>query len=216
MDGIPFAADLGRGLHGVALAVADWREPLLAAILVAESIPIIGFAAPGLTVLVAAGFLAAQLPAAEAARLALTAFAAIFLADLAMFAAGRFGTAKIPLLARWVGPDGALARGLAAQPPSILIFYQFPPYSRMFAPLLFGAGRHPWSRWTGLSAAATGLFVAACFGGGLAAALSARSLAGAISGAGTIAVVFSAGLIGWLGTCLWRWWRMGRETGSGG
>jgi membrane protein DedA with SNARE-associated domain len=213
VDAIPFAADLG--LDGIASAVADCREQRLAAVLVAEVIPVVGFAAPGLTVLVAAGFFAAQLLAAEAARLALTAFAAIFLADLAMFAAGRFGIARIRLLARWVGPEAVFARELLAQPRSFLIFYQFPPYSRMFAPLLFGAGGQPWPRWTALSAAATALFVAACFGGGLAAGLSARSLAGAVSGAGAVAIAFSAGLIAWLGTFLWRLWGMRRRVRDG-
>lgn len=193
--------------QAVALLLLDWREPLLFIILAAECVPLLGFAAPGLIVLVAAGFVAAGLDLAAAARLFATALAAIATADLALFALGRWGSARSARLARWIGPRAALGRELAGQPNRLLLFYQFPPYSRMFGPLMLGSSEIGWGRWLGLCGAGTLLFVLAFFGAGLAAANLATGLAGMISAAGTVALIFGFAFIAWAAAMARRLWR---------
>lgn len=182
----------------------EWREPVLCIVLMAECIPVLGIIAPGLIILVLAGFVAGGADALEAVSLALTAFSAIFLTNLALFGVGKVGANSNSVVRRLIGDRGAFGQELAAQPNSILLLYQFPPYSRMFAPLLLGAAGLRWRRWLVLSAAATLAFVTVFFGMGFVAARLGRDTSGAATWAGGASAVSVLAFGAWIAVLLTR------------
>lgn len=175
-----------------------WGGPLLFAVMAAECIPLAGFAAPGLVVLVVAGFLAAGTSSWEAAGYLLWALSGVLVADTVLFALGRIGGERQPWLRGVIARHGRLRRELLAQPYPVLLLYQFPPYSRMFAPLVLGAAKLPWSAWLRLTIPAALLFVGSFFGLGSAAGLAGRGVNGAAGAASLASAVFALGFFAWL------------------
>jgi membrane protein DedA with SNARE-associated domain len=204
---VSLAEQSGQGAAALLALLQEWREPLLFAILALECVPVIGFVAPGLIALVLAGYASAGLPAGEALRLAAAAFAGVFLADTVCFAAGRAAGERSLWIARLAGPRAPLGEELGAQPAAVLLFYQFPPYSRMFAPLFLGSAAFEWRRWLSLSAAATAAFVGAFFALGFAAARISTAATGAASLAGAVSLVFALLFGGWAVRIAVRLWR---------
>jgi membrane protein DedA with SNARE-associated domain len=184
-----------------------WREPLLALMLVGECMPLVGFAAPGLIALALAGFIAVDLGPFAGIRLFLIACAAIFFTDLGMFAMGRLGSRRSALVARFVGPRAAFGKELQRQPDRWLLFYQFPPYARMFAPVLLGNVQLEWRRWLAVSTLATLIFVVTFFGLGVAAALLHEKVAGVVAASGLLIFISMSGLLVWCLGFAGRLWR---------
>jgi len=163
-----------------------------------ESLPIAGFVLPGLSILVIAGFLSAEQPSALTGIMFIAAWAGLLVADTLMFWLGRVGTTKVNLVRRKVEKHDKLRREISSQPLALLLLYQFPPYSRMFAPLLMGTLSFTWCRWLSITTAGSFAFVAAFFGLGLTVGLIGRSLVGAVSIASLISGIFMWGLLIWI------------------
>jgi membrane protein DedA with SNARE-associated domain len=184
-----------------------WREPLLFVLLVAECVPLLGLASPGLIALVLAGFVGHELGYSAALRLYATALVAVSATDLLLFAAGRAGAVRLPLVQRWVGERATFGRALAGQRDAMLMLYQFPPYSRMFAPLLLGAAALGWTRWLRVAGAGTLLFVSSFFLIGFSAHWLSSGIDGAAAGAGFASSVFGLGLGAWIAVLVVRIWK---------
>jgi membrane protein DedA with SNARE-associated domain len=193
--------------EGFVKAILRWREPLLVLFLAAECMPFIGLAAPGLIVLTLAGFAATLLGPVDAIRLYCTAIATVFLIDYLMFSLGQFSQTRIGLIRRMVGSNTALGIELMQQPFYVLLLYQFPAYSRMFAPLLLGSTAMPTKLWLKVSSLGTILFVTCFFGIGATAGILRRNADTSASLATVIAALSAVGLFYWLARTLWRLWK---------
>lgn len=178
--------------------VETWREQVLFGLLILECIPVLGILAPGQLALAIAGFWAASQPFDVAIRLAFVALAAVLIADFFMFVLGRIGTTRIAFLRRTLGRHASLGRTLEAQSTAVMLLYQFPPYSRMFAPFLLGAGEMRISAWISLSIGASVLFVLTFFMIGFSVAWSGQALSESASIASTASAIFALGFFAWL------------------
>lgn len=132
-----------------------------------ENVPILGFIAPGLTVLVLSGFFY-ELITGNFITLFLIAWLVTFCADTLWFYIGYYGQRKT----RWL-------RALAKQSPNVeeiltsqsriaLTTYQFIPYFRMFLPFSLGLYRFSRLAWLPLCFIGSGLYTAVFFGIGVA------------------------------------------------
>lgn len=202
-DTAAFAAQLLR-------LVETWREQLLFGLLIVECIPIMGILAPGQLALAVAGFWAVSQPIDVAFRLASVALAAVLVADVIMFALGRFGTAHFTFLNRALGRHASLGRTLNAQSIAVVLFYQFPPYSRMFAPFLLGASEMRISTWIPLSIVASVLFVLTFFMIGFGVGWSGQDLVESASIASTASALFALGFFAWLLLFVSQWSKLRR------
>lgn len=190
--------------------VETWREQLLFGLLVLECIPVVGFLAPGQLALAVAGFWASTQPFEMALRLVFVAIVAVLVADYAMFALGRFGTNRFGFVRRMLGRHAAFGRTLETQPPRLMLFYQFPPYSRMLAPFLLGANEMRWPVWVPLSLLGTLMFVGAFFMIGYGVGWSGREVVASTSIASTASALFALGFFGWLALFIRKWVRLSR------
>jgi len=162
-----------------------------------ECLPVAGLILPGLTLLVVAGFVASGQSGTYVMATILAAIGGVLAADTVAYFAGRVGLERWSALQRLVARHNDLRHELAQQSWRILVLYQFPPYSRMFAPLLLGALAIPWSRWWAITAPGTGLFVGVFFTLGFLAGRTGRALFGAVNAASMVSNLFLASLILW-------------------
>lgn len=197
-------------LQWVLATVTRWGPLVTFAAMTLECIPFVGFAVPGLTVLVAAGFLAATQEVAQGLLLFTAAFIGVIIGDNLGYAAGR-GSHRLPPVRRLVDRNARLAGEIERQPLLLLLFYQFPPYSRMFAPLLMGALDFPLRRWAGVVTGGTLVFVIAFFGLGYLAGRAGQAMLGVQSAASTVSALFVVALLVWVGGLAWKLYRTGRQ-----
>lgn len=184
-------------LNALETGFARWGYLVMFGALFLECVPVVGFAVPGLTILVAAGFWATTLDGTHAMGLLAAASAGVVASDTSAYAVGRLSRGRLSVVQRAVKRHDGLRRRLAEQALPVLIFYQFPPYSRMFAPLLLGVIDLALGRWVALVCISTALFVLAFFGLGYVVGWSGRALANAIDIAGLVTTVFVGGLVWW-------------------
>ncbi len=137
--------------------------------LLLENVPIVGFVAPGLTILVLSGFLH-DLIGVSAQTLFLLAWCTVVLADTIWYAIGRYSNAKSRWLRSIANKTPAARQILVSQPTHSLVCYQFMAYFRMFLPFSFGMYQYPWQAWMSLCIIASGLYTAVFFGLGVAGA----------------------------------------------
>lgn len=111
-----------------------------------ENIPIIGLIAPGITVLILAGFFSTVLPGGPLVIMAMI-YITMVAADTFWYFMGRkFGT-KFRWL-RYIKEKSPTIEGtVIAQPITILMWYQFVPYLRMFLPFTLGLYHYPLDKW---------------------------------------------------------------------
>lgn len=188
-------------------ALTRWGALMIFGALFLECVPVVGFAVPGLTILVVAGFLAAGQPLLEAALFFVAAFAGVASSDTLAYLTGRLGGERIGPVRRLILRHDTFRREISGQSLPVLLLYQFPPYSRMFAPLLMGALSFAWTRWLLIVTVGTLAFAAAFYGLGFAVGLAGRELFGAVSTASTLSALFLLGLLVWaayLGVRLYR------------
>lgn len=187
----PDLAALSGTLEGADAALGRWWLPAAMAGLFAEAFPLVGLVSPGLTLLIFAGFKSASLPLVQAIAAFGGCLAAIVAGDWLAFLAGRAGAGRWPRLgARLRGMSGE-SRDWSSATFGTLLFYQFPPYARMFAPALLGLQGYPAARWSGLVLAASTGFVTATFGAGYAAGLAGGGPVRAIAGMGNVVALLS-------------------------
>lgn len=189
-------SDLGYA-ESLASLIRRWGPILLFASLFIEAIPLFGFILPGLTILVVAGFLAAGQSLFSAILFFIASLAGLILADTLMFWLGREGATRLRIIERLTRKHDVFRQEIAGQSLAVLLLYQFPPYSRMFAPLLMGALSFTWRRWLFLVSVGSIAFVSAFFGLGLTVGLASRNLSGAVSAASTISALFMLCLLIW-------------------
>jgi len=155
--------DMLGGLNGW---LADWWLPVVLVALLLEGIPVGGFVAPGLVLLVFAGFKASAQPAYWGVLIFLACLAALVTGDFLAFGIGRWARARSARLQGWFErrlPHSERWRRAAF---GTVIFYQFPPYSRMIFPALLGSSGIPLSKWAGVCLSASLLFTIVAFGAG--------------------------------------------------
>jgi membrane protein DedA with SNARE-associated domain len=194
--------DPTSSLDGVIAAIlrslAQWGGIMVFGTMFLDCLPFMAFVAPGVIMLVLAGFVASSQPVAQAGLLFGSACAGALLSDTLMYFAGRSGYGRVRFIRRMVDRRDKLRSEILTQRTPILIFYQFPPYSRMFAPLIMGAVGFSWSRWVMLVSASTLVFVASFFGLGLAAGIGGHAAAGATKAASIVSALFVFAFLGWL------------------
>lgn len=178
--------------------VETWREPLVATVLFLECLPIVGFLAPGQIVLTIAGFWSGGHSVWVSLRMFVTCLVAIILADTLMFGIGRYCSHKFEFLRTWLGKNAVFSKALSAQPFGVLLFYQFPPYTRMFGPFLMGASQRPWRPWLGLCLTASFAFVATFFGVGLGIAIAGKAALAGASLAASASAICAIAFFVWL------------------
>lgn len=175
------------------------QGPLIVFLLtLCESIPLVGLAVPGVTVVILAGVLAASASADAALALFAAAFAGIFVGDNLAYWAGRALRGRSSRLNAFLSRHAAAAELIQRQPKRILIFFQFPPYLRMAAPAILGSLAMPTATWLALSLAATLLFVATFFSIGLLIGLSVGELVQGLSWSRLLQAAFAFGFAIWL------------------
>jgi membrane protein DedA with SNARE-associated domain len=182
----------------------QWGAIVVFAAMFVDCLPFVAFVAPGVIMLVITGFFAAGEPKLIWGLLFASACAGVIASDTLMFTLGRSGYHRIPAVRRLVDKQERLRQAILSQKALYLIFYQFPPYSRMFAPLVMGAARFSWIRWTALVSTSTVLFVASFFGIGLVAALGGHAASGATASANMISAVFAVAFFAWLSALIYR------------
>ena len=189
----------------------QWGALVVFAAMFVDCLPFVAFVAPGVIMLVLTGFFAAGQPQLSWGLLFASACAGVIASDTLMFTLGRSGYHRIPVVRRLVDKQERLRQDILNQKALYLIFYQFPPYSRMFAPLVMGAARFSWIRWTALVSASTVLFVASFFGIGLVAALGGHAASGATTSANTVSAIFAVAFFAWLSALIYRLVQRRRE-----
>jgi membrane protein DedA with SNARE-associated domain len=197
-------AYLDAVVGGILTGLTKWGAIVVFAAMFVDCLPFVAFVAPGVIMLVLTGFFAAGQPTLSWGLLFAAACAGVIASDTLMFYIGRSGYHRIPAVRRLVDKQERLRQAILNQRAIFLIFYQFPPYSRMFAPLVMGAARFSWIRWTALVSTSTVLFVASFFGIGLVAALGGRAASGATASANTISVIFAFAFFAWLSALIYR------------
>jgi membrane protein DedA with SNARE-associated domain len=198
------AAYLDTVVRGISQGLARWGAIVVFAAMFVDCLPFVAFFAPGAIMLVLTGFFAAGQPGLGCGLLFASACAGVIASDTLMFSIGRSGYHRFPAVRALVDKQERLRQAIMRQRTLLLVFYQFPPYSRMFAPLVMGAARFSWSRWTALVSSSTVLFVASFFGIGLAAALGGHAASGATSAANVVTGIFVIAFFAWLSALIYR------------
>lgn len=189
---------------GILKGLAKWGAIVVFAAMFVDCLPFVAFVAPGVIMLVLTGFFAASQPGLSWGLLFASACAGVIASDTLMFSIGRSGYHRIPAVRRLVDKQERLRQAILNQRALLLIFYQFPPYSRMFAPLVMGAARFSWLRWTALVSTSTVLFVASFFGIGLLAALGGHAASSATASANKVSIIFVIAFFAWLSVLVYR------------
>ena len=189
--------DIDAYVRAMQESVGSWDYVLTFGTMFLECVPGVGLAVPGVVVLVVAGFWGASLPLEHGGGLALAAFLGVVLSDCLAFAVGRMGERHVALVRRVLAQHHGLRRTLASQRTGVLLLYQFPPYSRMFAPVLCGATGMSTRRWMVVAIGASAAFVGTFFCLGVGAAWSGRALTQAVDIAGTLIFAGVVGLVWW-------------------
>ena len=131
-----------------------------------ENVPVVGFFAPGLTVLVLSGFLF-EIITGNWALLFLIAWLTIFVADTLWYSIGYFAQDKNTLLQKLATRSPNVENLLRTQPIYALLTYQFIPYYRMFLPFALGMYRFSVYRWLPICLIGSALYTAVFYGVGL-------------------------------------------------
>lgn len=163
---------------------------LIIPLLFIENIPFVGFIAPGVTVLFLSGFFYEILPL-SLILLFFMCLITIFAADTLWFWLGRTGRNTTKIFVRIATRSPNVEELLKTQSPLALLFYQFPPYLRMFLPFSLGMYRFPVSHWLLVSFLASVVYTAVFFGSGV---LTAR-LWNAVDGAATASHVLNSAIV---------------------
>lgn len=179
-------------------SLVRWGPYLLFVSMFVECLPIVGFVVPGLTLLVVGGFVAVGQPILLVFLMLVGALAGLLAADTLMFWLGRAGADRMSFVRRLVEKHDAFRQEIDCQSLPVLMAYQFPPYSRMFAPVLMGALSFSWRRWMLIVTTGSLAFVVTFFGLGFAVGVVGRDLAGAVSAASTISALFVLCLLVWV------------------
>lgn len=141
-----------------------------------ENIPIIGFIAPGITVLFLAGFLSSSIIGGPI-LLFVVCVLTLIVADTIWYTLGRASRGKWRSVSKIAKKSPNVEELLAKQPFTYLIFYQFIPYFRMFLPFALGMYLVSFRFWLTLVTLGSALFVAVFFGAGLVTAKFVDSMA---------------------------------------
>jgi len=189
--------------------VETWGIWFIVPFLFLENVPVIGFIAPGLTVLFLSGFFADILPG-HPVYIATIACITIIIADNLWFWLGYYGNSKTPFLKRVAAQSPNVEATLANQSFLGLIMYQFMPYFRMFLPFSLGMYRFSPAKWLLVNALATFLYVFVFFGAGW---VTKNVVAGA-PGAVLTGLNYLIGVVAivYFGALVYRYIRMKRES----
>ena len=140
-----------------------------------ENVPIIGFVAPGVTVLVLSGFFYSTI-VENIWLLYLVTGVTILLADNFWFWLGYLCANKVQWVTKLVLRGPNIQKLLLNQPRYGLIGYQFIPYFRMFLPIALGAYGFSPKKWLLISLLATTLYTAVFLSIGFIGAITMTSL----------------------------------------
>jgi membrane protein DedA with SNARE-associated domain len=132
-----------------------------------ENIPIIGLVAPGVSVLVLAGFFSSVLPGGPVTTFILI-YSTMVIADTFWYFLGlKYGT-KLAWLQYIKDKGPHIEQAITDHPVHFLMFYQFVPYLRMFLPFSLGVYSLSPTKWFKVTIPGSFMFTSAYFGVGIA------------------------------------------------
>jgi membrane protein DedA with SNARE-associated domain len=207
LETLPSTNDLSTFAEAMLSVLEEWRGQLVFSMMILECLPVAGFIVPGQITLAVAGFWAASQPLGAGLMLCLAALGGVILADAAMYGLGRFGTKRFAFVDRMVGKNASFSRTLQSQSTLTLLFYQFPPYSRMFAALLLGSGSMKGKRFFPIMLASSFAFVLVFMGIGWGAGLLGVQLTEGATLTSVISALFALAFFGWAAIFARQWWR---------
>lgn len=212
--------DPDASLNTVITVILDslrrWGVVIVFGAMFLDCLPFAAFIAPGVIMLVLAGFVAASQSPAQGVFLIGAAAAGVISSDTLMYVVGRTCYSKSILVRRMVDKRAKLRNELSSQHHMLIFLYQFPPYSRMFAPIIMGTLKFSWRRWLIVSTFGTIIFVASFFMLGLIAGVSGDEAAGATKVASSVSTIFVFAFLVWLGRIIIRLFKSRREVAEEG
>ena len=195
-------------------SLGRWGPVIVFALMFLDCLPFAAFVAPGVIVLVLAGYVAAGEGLLDGVGLFTAGCAGIFVCDTTMYLIGRSGYARSAFVKGFVDRRAKFKHEIERQRTAVLIFYQFPPYSRMFAPLILGALGASWARWLSLVSLSTLVFVTSFFALGWAAGAGRQAATSATNAASSVSTVFLLAFVAWLVALVVRLFRRRRAEGA--
>jgi membrane protein DedA with SNARE-associated domain len=202
-------------VQAILRSLVIWGPLIAFAGMFLDCLPFAAFVAPGVILLVLVGYFAAGRSLTEAVTLFISASGGVVACDTLMYAIGRAGYSRSARTRAFIDKHERLRREILAERPALLVFYQFPPYSRMFAPLVMGALEVSWRRWAVIVSFSTVVFVGAFFVLGYAAGSSGKTASGATETASVLSTVFLAAFLIWLIALVLRLVRAARQARGG-
>lgn len=130
----------------------------------AEGIIVAGALVPGLSIVIAASFLAST-GDVNVALVFVSAWLGMFLSDYLGYFLGKMGLHKIPIADRLFKRGRPRVEKFVEQYGVLMVLYQFAGFARTPLPILLGAVNHPFKQWLRLLLTATTIFVSALVGG---------------------------------------------------
>ncbi|MDP9191096.1 MAG: DedA family protein [Acidobacteriota bacterium] len=127
-------------------------------LLILENFPFVGFVAPGISILVLAGFLCATTDTALL-PIIIAAFLGAVVGDNLWFFIGRAARGRLRWVNKVVDRAPNAVEVTKKYPLPALVFYPFAPYFRMFLPTALGAIRYDLRRWFTINLLGSILFV---------------------------------------------------------
>lgn len=146
--------------------VAQYGYFFIIPLIALENVPIVGFLAPGISVLFLTGYFATVLPGGPITAF-MVAWITIILADTLWYLIGYYFHNHSGWIATVRKNSPNVEELLTTQPVYALALYQFAPYLRMFLPFGLGVYRYSVWRWGILVTIGSGLFTAVFFAFGM-------------------------------------------------
>ena len=197
-------ASMDGVIRAIMKSLADWGAVMVFGTMFLDCLPFMAFVAPGVIMLVLVGFAASSQSFGATILFYGSACAGVLVSDTLMYYAGRAGYRRLEFIRRMVDKRAKLRSEILGQKTQVLIFYQFPPYSRMLAPIIMGSAGFSSSRWYFLAITSTLVFVTSFFGLGWLAGVSGQAAVGATKVASIVSALFVFAFLGWLGGLIFR------------
>jgi membrane protein DedA with SNARE-associated domain len=130
----------------------------------AEGVIVLGTLVPGLSIVIAASFLAST-GSVNVGLVFVSAWLGMFLSDYLGYFLGKMGLHKIPVADRLFKKGRPRVESFVKKYDALMVFYQFAGFARSPLPILLGAVNHPFKQWLKLLLTATTIFVSVLVGG---------------------------------------------------
>jgi membrane protein DedA with SNARE-associated domain len=171
-----------------------------------ENTIFVGAVVPGVTVLVAASFLAGT-GNLHVALVVPIALAGILVGDNIGYAVGRLGLNRLRFVRRLVEGHEVTANRLRESSSPLLLFFQFPLPTRAALPIVAGAIRMPVKRWLLIDTMATGVYTTSLVSIGYLAGQAAGALDSSLDLVRRVQYLAAFIFICWCGLLAWKYYK---------